>query len=136
MDEVLLSKATTIERCLRRIMQEYKSCPELDDHTHVDALILNLERAAQSVIDMAMRVISKRGLGLPRNSRAAFDLLFEAGIIDSRLRDNLKGMVGFRNIVVHDYQSIDSAIVRTVIEKGPSDLVSFCKTLGLTISAP
>ncbi|GAG97860.1 unnamed protein product [marine sediment metagenome] len=48
MDDVLLNKASIIERCLSRVQQEYKVCPELDSFTHLDAIILNLERACQA----------------------------------------------------------------------------------------
>ncbi|GAW29329.1 DUF86 domain-containing protein [Carboxydocella sp. ULO1] len=51
-----------------------------------------------------MHVIAEQGWGVPQNSREAFDILLEKGIIDEKLSKNLKGMVGFRNLAVHDYQ--------------------------------
>lgn len=51
-DDILLNKAAIIERCIRRIQEEYHACPDLDNHTHVDALTLNIERACQAAINM------------------------------------------------------------------------------------
>jgi hypothetical protein len=35
-DDVLLNKGAIIERCIRRIRQEYDVCLALDDFTHID----------------------------------------------------------------------------------------------------
>ena len=43
--DILLNKAAIIERCVRRMLEEARACPRLDDCTHVDALTLNIERA-------------------------------------------------------------------------------------------
>lgn len=34
-------------------------------------------------------------------------------------------MVGFRNVLVHEYESVDLGILRTVIEKHAGDLRAF-----------
>ena len=41
----------------------------------------------------------------------AFDLLAEAGVINNELAINLRKAVGFRNIVVHNYDEVDWSIV-------------------------
>jgi len=53
-DDILLNKAAIIERCVRRMLEEARSYPRLDDFTHVDALTLNIERACQAAIDMSV----------------------------------------------------------------------------------
>jgi uncharacterized protein YutE (UPF0331/DUF86 family) len=133
MDDVLLNKAAIIERCLRRVKSEYAACPELDNYTHIDAIILNLERASQAAIDMAAHIVSKEHLGIPQSSADMFGLLHKAGITDKTLTKSLKGMVGFRNIAVHEYQSLNLDILRYVIEDGYKDLVVFCEKLGIRI---
>jgi uncharacterized protein YutE (UPF0331/DUF86 family) len=64
-DDILLNKAAIIERCLRRAQEEYRSCPDLDHFTNVDAMLLNLERACQAAVDMAMHLIAKQNWGIP-----------------------------------------------------------------------
>ena len=34
-------------------------------------------------------------------------------------------MVGFRNVAVHQYQALDLAIVRSIIERGAADFRAF-----------
>jgi uncharacterized protein YutE (UPF0331/DUF86 family) len=41
-------------------------------------------------------------------------------------------MVGFRNLAVHQYQQLDIAIVRAVIEKSLDDLLEF-SAIGLRL---
>ena len=56
MDEVILNKAAIIERCLRRIRSLQGQTDEQDPYLYEDALLLNLERACQAAIDLAMHV--------------------------------------------------------------------------------
>ncbi len=134
MDDVLLNKAEIVERCLCRVKEEYAACPELDNYTHLDAMILNLERACQAAIDMAEHVAARDHLGVPQTRATAFELLHKAGIIDASLMKALKGMVAFRNIAVHEYQKLDMNIFQYVIRTGYKDIALFCEKLGVRIA--
>lgn len=132
-DDVLLNKAAIIERCIRRIKEEYKACPQLNNYTHVDAMTLNIERSCQAAIDMAMHLAAKRHLGIPQSSAEAFDLLRKAGVINETLRKAMRGMTGFRNVAVHQYEELDTGILKHIAETGYQDFVSFCQALGIKI---
>ena len=131
---ILLNKGAIIERCIRRIRDEQAACPRLDNHTHLDALILNLERACQAAIDMAMHRVARAHLGVPQGAGDAFDLLAGAEVIDADLARSLKGMVGFRNVAVHQYQEIDLEVLHRILDTHLSDLVLFCQALGIRIA--
>ena len=126
-DDVLLNKTATIERCLRRIRDEYGGDASnlTDDLTRQDAIILNVQRACQAAIDLSMHLARARGLGAPQDSRDGFRLLIEADLLDASLGERLMRMVGFRNIAIHDYQAINLDIVRAVIEKHLVDFEHF-----------
>ena len=49
-DDVLLNKASTVERCVARVRQEYEKDPATfgADFTRQDAAILNLQRACEA----------------------------------------------------------------------------------------
>lgn len=130
MNEVILNKVTTIERCIKRIKEVYDQNPEnLADFTKQDSIILNIQRACEASIDLAMHLVSERKLGLPKTSREAFQLLQDANLIEASLAKSLKNMVGFRNIAVHDYQSIELNILQSIIEKHLTDFTKFTKTI-------
>lgn len=127
MPDVLLNKIQTIERCLKRIREEYVGFEDSfeENFTKQDSVILNLERASQASIDMATQIVKMDKLGLPNTSRELFDLLLENAIISEDSARQMKGMVGFRNIAVHDYQNLNLEIVVAIVEKHLGDFEDF-----------
>ena len=116
-DDVLINKSATIERCVARAREEYDRDPATfaTDFTRQDAAILNVQRACEAALDMAQHIARRERLGVPQGARDVFELLARSGWIDQALADALKRMVGFRNIAVHDYQSLQLAITVNVI---------------------
>ena len=127
---VIINKLESIERCINRIREEYEGNPEnLEDYRRNDAIVLNLQRACESVTDIAMYVISTRKLGIPQTKKEAFDLLKSANLISDELCKNMKEMVGFRNIAIHEYKQIDEEILQDVIENHLDDLTDFARQM-------
>ncbi|GGB69628.1 type VII toxin-antitoxin system HepT family RNase toxin [Fictibacillus barbaricus] len=125
-NDVILNKISIIERCLKRIKEEYADDPKnLDNFTKQDSIILNIQRACEAAIDLGMHVVAEKKLGIPQTSRETFDLLEKNNIITVELAKGLKAMVGFRNIAVHDYQEVNLVIVQKIIEKHLSDFLTF-----------
>lgn len=130
MNDVILNKITTIERCVNRIHEVYEGNPEnLKDFTKQDSIILNIQRACEASIDLAMHIVSERKLGVPKASREGFKLLQEAHIIDSSLAKTLMNMVGFRNIAVHDYQALKVDILEAILDKHIDNFKQFTKVV-------
>jgi uncharacterized protein YutE (UPF0331/DUF86 family) len=132
-DNVSLNKAAIIERCIRRMQEEYTADKSLSNFTHLDALILNIERACQAAIDLAMHIVSAEHLGMPQSSAESFSLLQKAGKLDSILASRLSNMTGFRNIAIHQYQDIELAVIHYIMKDGWRDLVALCTALNLRI---
>lgn len=118
-DDVLINKAAAIERCVARAREEYERGPEsfATDFTRQDAAILNVQRACEAALDMGQHLIRRERMGVPQSARDVFTLLAQAGWIEASLADSLKRMVGFRNIAVHDYQSLQLPITVNVITR-------------------
>jgi len=132
-DDIVWNKAAIIERCIQRMHEEYRADPDLEDYTHLDALTLNIERACQAAIDLAMHVVAKHRLGVPQSSGDTFYLLEREGYISSKLRQSLVAMTGFRNIAIHQYQVLDSSVLQYIVDKGYQDLIAFGSALGVKI---
>ena len=124
-DDVTLNKAATIERCLARVRAETASPDWVEDVTRQDAAVLNLQRACQAAIDLAMRRARTDGLGVPQTSRDAFRLLVESGSLAGDLGDRMQRMVGFRNVAVHDYQALSVPILRSIVASHLGDFEAF-----------
>jgi len=131
MPDVVLNKIQTIERCLNRIREEYVGYEESFDEnfTKQDSIILNLERASQATLDIATHIVKVNNLGLPNTSRELFDLLLKAKIIGKDSCKQMQGMVGFRNIAVHDYQNLNIEIVIAIVENHLGDFDDYIREI-------
>ena len=130
-DDVLINKAATIERCVQRAREEYFSEPATfaTNFTRQDAAILNIQRACEATLDMGQHLIRRERLGVPQSARDVFALLAQGGWIAPALAEGLQRMVGFRNIAVHDYQSLQLPITVAIIEKHLDEFLQYSKTL-------
>jgi len=128
MDDIILNKKESIERCVRQIRLYYNKPSDLpfeQDFLKQDAIAINLQRAAEQCIDLANHVVRIKKLGLPKESKEGFALLAKAQRIPASLAAQLEGMVGFRNTLVHEYQNLEIQILKDVIEKHLDDLIAF-----------
>ena len=132
-DNVVLNKASIIERSLRRMKEEYAFNPELDNYTHVDAMILNIERACQASIDLAQHLVAIHHLGMPQTSADAFILLQKEKLISEKTTKAMVSMTGFRNVAIHEYQELEIEVLRTIVEKEYKSLIVFCSEEGVSI---
>lgn len=131
MDDVVVNKAAIVERCVARVREEYADDDQhlTDDQRRQDSIILNLQRACEASIDLAMHVVRVRRLGVPQETRDCFLFLRDAGLISPGLADRMVAMVGFRNIAVHDYRRLDLAVVRSIIAEHLGDFLELAQTL-------
>lgn len=130
-DDILLNKAATIERCVARAREEYRADPDgfAGNFTRQDAAILNIQRACEAALDMGQHLIRREKLGVPQSARDVFALLARAGWIDAALADSLKRMVGFRNIAVHDYQTLQLPITVNIITRHLDEFLDYSTAL-------
>lgn len=128
MNDIVLNKKESIERCVKQVRTYYGlpgDLPFEEDYLKQDAIALNLQRACEQCIDLANHTIRVRKLGLPNESKESFRLLAENHIIPKDLAVRLQGMVGFRNVLVHEYQRLDIRLMIDVIETRLDDLLLF-----------
>lgn len=141
MNDIVLNKKESIERCISQARTYYATPSSLnfeEDYMKQDSIAINLQRACEQCIDLANHTIKARKLGLPKDSKESFRLLAAARIIPNELAKHLEGMVGFRNILVHEYQRMDIGLMIEVIEKHLDDLVLFsnCIVKAFDIDSP
>jgi uncharacterized protein YutE (UPF0331/DUF86 family) len=129
-DDVLMQKLASIDRCVRQVREFVGGdMDRLKQQLVQDAVVLNLQRACEQAIDAAARVVSIRRLGVPADSAEAFTLLERAGALTPVTAARMRAMVGFRNVAVHQYQVLDQAILRAVVEKHLDDFAELCREL-------
>jgi uncharacterized protein YutE (UPF0331/DUF86 family) len=127
MSDVIIQQIASLQRCVSRAREEYQADPDgfATNFTRQDAALLNVLRACETAIDLANHVIRVYKLGVPTSSADSFRVLCVAGVIDARLSERMRKMVGFRNTVIHQYTEVEIEIVRAVIVSELDELLLF-----------
>lgn len=135
MDQQLVNqKLETLRRCVQRI--ESKVPPTAEDlRADLDAqdiIALNLTRAVQVCVDIAAHWLSEHSYSeSPQTMGQMFSALSEAGVIDTALSDRLRKAVGFRNVMVHSYDTINWGMVFSICTRHLDDFKAFAKAVAL-----
>lgn len=81
-----------------------------------------LQLGIETTLDMAAHVSADLELGVVNQSRDLPALFREHGYIDSSLEERWIRMIGFRNILVHDYLDVDRSVVYGILQHNLDDL--------------
>jgi uncharacterized protein YutE (UPF0331/DUF86 family) len=97
-----------------------------------------LQLAAETVFDIGNHILSAHFGVSAHDYEDILAKLGELGVVDSALRERLRGLGGFRNILVHGYLGIDPDRVRDALRRGPGDFNAFSVAIRLWLeqSAP
>ena len=102
---------------LKHLEENIKILQEIRESVTLEELKLNkryeweirygLLESIQIVIDIACKLSSQYNLGNPKTYRMCIELLEEHNYLDRGLAQKSIGMVGLRNLLVHEYIEID-----------------------------
>ena len=138
MDRLVIDqKLESLRRYLRRI--EEKRPPDAavlkTDADLQDILTMNLTRAVQVCVDIGAHLIATLEVPPPDTMGQTFDILARAGILSADLATRMKKSVGFRNIAVHDYETIDWDLVYEITLHHTRDFAEFAKAVAIRLDA-
>lgn len=128
---VIENRISSVKKYLRTL-EDYKkySRKEIEDSTVVRGAVERyLYLAAQATIDLAEAFISFKGLRKPSTMTENFYILNEEKIIPQDLTRKLVGMVGFRNILAHDYGEVNYDIVYDILQNKLINIKEFLKII-------
>jgi len=135
---------TRVLRLLRSVTDDLavlRSAAASSDERRADPLWIRgvkytFVTAIESCVDVAQHLCSSQGWGPPQDNGDAMALLGRHGVIDAQLADRMRQAVGFRNVLVHEYVSVDDEIVLGRLQD-PGDLELFARQVaGWVVSAP
>lgn len=106
-----------LERARRYTLQEFLTDPE-----HYGSAERFLQLAIEASLDMGSHIVADEGLGTVQQGRDIPRLFREHGFIDVDLEQRWIRMIGFRNILVHEYLEVDRDIVYDVLCNHLGDL--------------
>jgi len=105
-----------------RGLQRYSLVAFLEDPERYGSAERFLQLAIETLNDMGSHVIAQRALGIVESYRDIPFILAEHGYLDDAMREKWIQMIGFRNILVHDYLDLDREIVYRVLQHDLEDI--------------
>ncbi len=126
-EDLIRKKLAFIEACLRdlrELARPEKISTDLKERRFVEH---TLQIAIQAVQDIGSHIVSDEKLGEPRTNAELFDKLARNDWIKQETSQNLRKVIGFRNVLVHGYTDVDISILRDVAENRLSDLEDFVR---------
>ncbi|MFH1654220.1 MAG: DUF86 domain-containing protein [Pseudomonadota bacterium] len=128
--DIATNKIDLIQRYLMRIKDKFVSKDLfLTDQDCQELILFNLHHAIQTTMDLGSHIIADEGFGVPKEGREIFQILKKHDIITSDLSDSLSAMVGFRNILVHEYVTLNLEQIPQMIERDLNDINEFCSQI-------
>lgn len=129
-EEKLLIKIDQMESYLSELEEvlpeTYENYKKVEKRRSTERL---LQLAIQTVIDICNIVVSGLDLGLPSEENDLFDKLADEGVISEDTKNNLYEMRGFRNILVHEYATVDNQLVFETAQESTEDFRKFASEI-------
>lgn len=88
-----------------------------------------LETAIQACIDIGNHIVSQQNWDSPSDYSEIFSILAEHHVLSEKQRDRLIRMVGFRNVLIHEYRDILLDKVYDILENRLSDFYDFAQAI-------
>jgi uncharacterized protein YutE (UPF0331/DUF86 family) len=124
--ERVLAKIDELEGYLKELgevkptsLEEYKKIEKKRSSERL------LQLSIECIIDICALTVTGLRLGLPSEEDDLFEKLEQAGIISPLMKETLRRMKAFRNILVHEYGRIDDQIVYELLQNKLDDFATF-----------
>jgi len=125
--DLVLAKAGSVKRHIDRIKAKSDAdmATFMRDLDRQESIAFNMHLAIQNCMDIAAHIISDEGLGVPGSAGEMFFILQENGFLSADLADRMVKAVGFRNLLVHEYQKIDLQRLHKAADNNVDDLIEY-----------
>ncbi len=127
----ILEKIDELEKYLREL-EEYLP-EEKEDYLNSGLKKRACERAFQlaseDLLDICNLIISEKGFGIPADSKDSIRKLAENGVITGSLSTRLEELIGFRNLLVHQYGRVDDSRAYSYLNMEMKDFYEFIETI-------
>lgn len=128
---IMKKKINAIQFSLGRI-NKYRSLALeefIDDNDAKDIVAHNLFLALQNVIDIGTHLIADANWEEPNFLAEIPGILAKEGVIAAELVKPLKGMIGLRNLIAHEYGDLDFITIFRIVQEDLGDLTRFLEAV-------
>jgi uncharacterized protein YutE (UPF0331/DUF86 family) len=94
-----------------------------------DGIYKRIEFCIENVFDICAIINTDLRLGIPGSDDDILDILVKNDVIDNKIKEKIKSMKGFRNIIVHRYAGIDDELSYEFLIERLSDFDEFIEQI-------
>lgn len=118
-----------LEKALQVLQQSSKLTYEelISNDVLLSAIERNLQVAIECVLDIGNHIIAEKGVESPDDNEDIIRILGSEGIVPSDFAESIKGIAGFRNILVHEYTGIDYGLLYNYLVNRLDDFREFAR---------
>jgi len=134
--EVITKKFQDLNRYLKEL-EDFKSISwgEFSSSLTKQWMVLHgLQLSIQVLVDVGNHILAAMGENRIEDYVDIIDKLGDKNIIPSEFARQIRGMVGLRNIIVHEYASIDLNKIYEILQHRLEDFHKFIKHINQFIS--
>jgi len=121
---VILKRVEQIEKHLERIrpFASLSFDAFLKDNVAQDVVEYNLFQIVNHLIDVFQHIVVDEEYGFPETAYETAQILVTKGVLAQEEAEIFKEMVGFRNVIGHDYIGIEKETVYRILSDGERDV--------------
>ena len=129
--DVIMAKLSKLKQYLNYLRELRRSSFEdfMGDFKITGAVERYLQVSIECMIDVGNEVISSLQLQRPERYRDIPYILARSGVISERFADTMASMIGFRNLLVHDYAAINLKLVYEFLQTKLTDFEEFIRQI-------
>lgn len=130
--ERFLALLESLRQAIETLVRYRASVPRdrlLGDLDTQNMVLFALYRAIQAAVDLGQHVIAEHGLPVPSSYREVFTVLRTAGVLDGPLAGRLQGWGGLRNLIAHQYGSLNLELVADALYDELEDLLELATVM-------
>lgn len=127
----LIEKMDELEMYLRELEEYLPDDKEeyLKNGMSKRACERTFQLACEDILDICNLIISDEGLGIPADSKDTVRKLAEHSILENSLASRVEELIGFRNLLVHQYGRVDNSRAYTYLHNELHDFYEFLEAI-------
>ena len=127
--ELIIKKLQELNRYLKEL-EDSKNISLDEFHSSIGKQWMvchGIQLSIQSLIDVGNHILAALGENQIEDYSDIIDKLGERNILPSEFAQSIRGMVGLRNILVHEYARLDIKIIYDILQNKLEDFHMFTK---------
>ena len=120
--EIIRAAVVRLKKIAKVSLEEFEDNEDLQDIAEN-----RLRRALEALFDLGRHLAVKSGAGIPQDYRSIIVLLKDKGVFPTDYAEQIYGMAGYRNRLIHDYNKVTPAELHSILQTKLTDLERFCK---------